>query len=213
MNKIQDTGLELFKEFGHVYVINRACDKDRRDHITRELQGVDFELFEATDGWENQHLFKKDETNQVWDGWTPGAAGLVDTKIRILKDAIEKGYENILVMEDDIVFNYMFNKQSKLCWDMKPENWELFHFAAKDYARPQRMGKIKRLKSAWSCQIYAINSSIYQEYIDQLVDFDKPIDLVTSKYFHPRGNSYATKYNMIDTLPNMSAIRNKFVHY
>lgn len=213
MNKFSDESLELFKQFGQIYVINRECDIERRESIKKELDGVDYRLFTATDGWKMKELFTTNETNERWDGWTPGAAGLIDTKIKILTDAINNRYDSILVMEDDIIFNHLFSRYGKQCWDMKPADWELFHFACKDYERPERLGKIKRLSAAWSCQIYAINSKIFEEYREELMKFDKPIDLVTSKYFHPRGKSYASKYNLIDTVPNMSAIRNKFVSY
>lgn len=213
MNKFNIESLELFNEFGHIYVINRQCDTERRRSIEAELEGVDFEIFEATDGWKRKELFTTNDENRHHDGWTPGAAGLIDTKIRLLTDAIDKGYENILVMEDDIIFNHLWNRYAKKLWDQKPDDWELFHFVCKDIKRPSRLGRLKRLTSAWSCQCYVINSSIFEEYREKLKAFDQPIDAITAYHFHPRGKSYASRYNLIDTVPNMSSIRNKFVHY
>ena len=75
------------------------------------------------------------------------------------------------------------------------------------------MGKLLQLTCAWSCQIYAINESIYDEYLEWLELVDRPIDSITSNIFHPRGNSYAPMMPLIDTLPNFSTIRNMNIDY
>ena len=214
MNRRLDKSRELFDRFDMVYVVNRPCDFERKANIEHELSSLckHYVLFEATDGWKDHVPMIINEKNKNWDGWTKGAAGLVDTTIRILEDAKKNAYQSILILEDDIIINTMI---SQAVDDFKrvPQNWELFHFTSTDYKRPLRIGKLKKLTGAWSCQMYAINSSIYDEYIRQLKEFDKPIDVITSEYFHPRGKSFALRYNVVNTVPNQSSIRNKFVNY
>ena len=48
--------------------------------------------------------YTNNDANSKYEGWTQGAAGLVYTTINIIKDAKEKGYKSIMIMEDDIVF-------------------------------------------------------------------------------------------------------------
>lgn len=211
MYNTEDT---IFDMFDRVYVINRPVDITRREEIIKELQGIcdTYKLFPAVDGWNETIEFKVTEDNKIYDGWTPGAAGLVETTIQIIKEAKENKYKQILILEDDLKFNYSLQEAVK-SFNRVPDNWELMHFASKDYIRPKRLGKLKRLAGAWSCQIYGVSERIYDEYLSELSKKDKPIDLITSSVFHPRGNSYATRHDVITTYPNFSSIRNKQVNY
>ena len=213
-NKRETRIRHFFTRFDKIYVINREKDTARRALITSQLDPIcdEYTLFPATDGWAEDIPFIETKENMLYEGWTRGAAGLVDTTIKIVDEAVKNGYEQILIMEDDLVFNsFLFKADDVLA--ALPGDWELFHLASNDYKRSRRQGKLRKLAGAWSCQMYAVHSRAYKEYLEQLRARDKPIDLVTSAYFHPKGNSYSARYDMVNTVPNLSSIRDKFVHY
>ena len=199
-----------------VYAINLRSSKDRRANILHQCHniGTHFEMVEAINGREENVKWVKNEINSIGDGWTQGAAGLVYTTINIIKDAKEKGYESIMIMEDDIIFKDNAYKEGKKLFNQLPENWELFHLASQNFnKRPRILGDLIRLTGAWSCQIYVIHERIYDEYLEWLELVDRPIDSITSRIIHPKGKSYASITDLITTVPNYSTIRDKEINY
>ncbi len=199
-----------------VYAINLKSSEDRKNNIYTQCHkiGTHFELVEAIDGRANNVSWVHNEFNSKYDGWTQGAAGLVYTTINIIKNAKDKGYKSIMIMEDDIVFVHDAYKKAKALYSSLPKGWELFHLASQNFGKaPRRLGNLLRLTSAWSCQIYVINESIYDEYLEWLELVDRPIDSITSQVFHPRGNSYAPVSDLINTIPNYSTIRDMEINY
>lgn len=205
------------KLFDKVYAINLKSSEDRRNNIYSQCHniGTHFELVEAVDGREENVYWVKNEWNSKYDGWTQGAAGLVHTTIGIIKDAKKNKYKSIMIMEDDIVFKPNAYAKAKLISKSLPDNWNLFHLAQQNYSgKPlARVGEIYKLKSSWSCQIYAINENVYDEYLEWLELVDRPIDSITSKIIHPKGNSYSSIMDLIVTLPNHSTIRDMQINY
>lgn len=199
-----------------VYAINLKSSEDRRNNILYQCHkiGTHFELVDAIDGRVEDVRWAENEWNSKYDGWTQGAAGLVHTTIKIIKEAKSKGYKSIMIMEDDIVFvNDVFKKAVKL-FDSLPKGWEMFHLASQNYKKvPSRVGDLLNLTGAWSCQIYIINENIYDEYLEWLELVDRPIDSITSEVIHPRGNSYAPIKDLVNTVPNYSTIRGVEINY
>jgi len=199
-----------------VYAINLKSSESRRNNIMYQCHeiGTHFELVDAVDGRKENVKWVRNDWNGKHDGWTQGAAGLVYTTMNIIKDAKEKEYESIMIMEDDIIFKPNAYKEAKKLFNLLPEDWELFHLASQNYkGRPRRLGDLVRLTGAWSCQIYMIHERIYDEYLEWLELVDRPIDSITSGVIHPRGNSYAPVTDLITTVPNYSTIRNMEINY
>jgi len=207
----------LHKLVDKVYAINLKSSKSRRNNIYNECHkiGTHFELVEAIDGREENVDYVKNDWNSKYDGWTQGAAGLVYTTIGIIKDAKAKKYKSIMILEDDIIFIGNTTQFAKNCFNSLPKNWELFHLTHQNYSKLPLTRKKDTfvLNSSWSCQAYAINESIYDEYLEWLELVDRPIDSITSQVFHPRGNSYAPLLNLIKTVPNYSTIRGMEINY
>lgn len=199
----------------NVYVINLESSPERRESIGVQCHsiGTIFEYVKAVDGRKENVDYVVNDINSKYEGWTQGAAGLVYTTMNIIRDAKAKGYKSIMIMEDDIVFRRDAYKQIKNCFDLLPDDWELFHCAYQNVSRPRIMGRLLQLTGAWSCQIYAINESIYDEYLEWLSLVDRPIDSITSNIFHKRGKSFAPLNPVIDTLPNWSTIREVNINY
>jgi GR25 family glycosyltransferase involved in LPS biosynthesis len=200
-----------------VYAINLKSSEDRRNNIYDQCHkiGTHFELVNAVDGRKENVDWVKNEWNSKYDGWTQGAAGLVYTTINIIKDAKKNNYKSIMIMEDDIVFKPNAYKIASNLFSMLPDDWELFHLAQQNYSPniPLRYKDLFRLNSSWSCQIYAINENVYDEYLEWLELVDRPIDSITSKVIHTKGNSYSPIIDLIVTLPNHSTIRDMEINY
>jgi hypothetical protein len=205
----------LQKLVDNIYVISLKSSEGRRKNILEQCHsiGTHFEMVDAIDGRKENVDWVQNEYNKGYDGWTQGAAGLVHTTIGIIKDAKKKGYDSIMIMEDDIVFKPGVYDDAKKAFSSLPKRWELLHLAAQHYRPASRSGGLMLCTGAWSCQIYAINSSIFDEYLEWLELIDRPIDSITSNVFHPRGNSFSSRRDLIRTIPNFSTIRDMKMNY
>lgn len=199
-----------------VYVINLERSKERRKGIAAELHrlGCKFEFYKAIDGRKENVKFHKNEIMANEEGWNQGSAGLVYTTINLIKEAKEKGYKSILIMEDDLVFYPNAYKNVTECLKRLPSYWKLFHFAIQHIKPPTVFGRFAfRINAGWSCQAYIIKEELYDEYLEYLELVDRPIDSVTSEFLHPQGFAYAPTSKIIKTVPNVSTIRGQFINY
>jgi len=197
--------------FDKVWVINLAKSKGRLAAFEDEADkiGLKYERFPAYDGVKNKIKIGKET-----EGWNQGAAGLVRTTIKIIRDAKNNGYKNVMIFEDDAVFNNRTKKTVSQVMNKVPEDWELIHFCTK-HIRPAKWvgSNLSRIKSAWRCQAYAINENVYDELLRLLNKMDKPLDEITARDIHPKGNSYCPNINAVDHPLNYSTIRQKVIDY
>jgi GR25 family glycosyltransferase involved in LPS biosynthesis len=100
--------------FDKIFVINLAKREDRKDQVIELLTeyGISAFIYEAY-----EH--------------TIGYLGLVQTMQELFKECLEKGYERILVFEDDVNFvvptETFHTTMNKCVEDLKKLNWGLFY--------------------------------------------------------------------------------------
>lgn len=104
--------MSLNKIFEKIYVINLKRRRDRRVLCSQKLEkmGIIFQYIDGVDGSDSRYdtlcsmILKKKDT------WikSRGAIGLLMTYKVIMEDALEKKYNNILILEDDINFHKQF---------------------------------------------------------------------------------------------------------
>lgn len=95
--------------FDNIYVINLNHRKDRLEDITRRLEKyeIKFEKFTATDG---------SVMRRVWEGFgnayfsTPNYLACAISHLSIYHDANIRGFDKILILEDDVVINKNINE-------------------------------------------------------------------------------------------------------
>lgn len=95
--------------FDNVYVLNLNHRKDRLTNITNRLSKfeIQFEKFTATDGA---------VLNKVWQSLdnsyftTPNYLACAISHLSIYQDANQRGFDKILILEDDVVVNKNINQ-------------------------------------------------------------------------------------------------------
>lgn len=99
-----------------------------------EVAGVPIERFSATDG---QVAFPK---ARAGGGSTAranrGRRGCTDSHRRVLEDALERGVETLMVLEDDAVVPPDFWARLNAAAVELPDDWELLHLVPIHYAYP-----------------------------------------------------------------------------
>ncbi len=141
--------------FEHIYVVNLKSAVEDRLKVTRHLNrhNIDFELFEATNGYEGkvfehyqkykkralgdlkryaQYSEREQARNKPFID-SAGVMGYIYTYLNILKDAKAKGYRRFLILEDDILLSKDFEKQFKHFIGNIDNDWKILLLGASQY--------------------------------------------------------------------------------
>lgn len=96
-----------------IYVINLDHKVERRNHMDTLLinHGFQYERFSAVNGWAlDKSQLRKFHLNclppvKERRYISPGQIGCLLSHLSIIKQALDKGYETIWILEDDVIFN------------------------------------------------------------------------------------------------------------
>lgn len=199
------------KWFDNIYVINLKSREDRLKRAQDEFKRIGFEFtrIEAVDGVAEDIEW----VNNTIPRWNQNAAGLVESTIKVLEDAIAKDYETILICEDDIEFIYDFKSFLNTYNMPNKGEWDMFFFGVINQWPPEYYNQDAiKLTRAFCCHCYAINKRVFEHYLNFLRTKDTPIDRITADFFMPHGRCLSTKYPIAFQTPDYSNIENKHVH-
>lgn len=112
----------------------------------------------------------------VW--WKAGAAawGCAQSHIRILETAMQRGYERILVMEDDAIMMPKFGDKVRELLNVLPNDWDQFylggqHLFTKEHP-PQDLGNgLYRCHNVNRLHAYALNRKFFKPLYQWLTDY------------------------------------------
>lgn len=200
----------LNEYFDNIYVINLDKRKDRLEECNKEFEkiGATFQRWTAIDG--STLDVEINDPGQM--RWNKGAYALELTTIQILEDAIEKDYDSILIMEDDIGFHPLFDIIAEDTLKRMPKKYDLA-FLGYTHTRPPmpHNGNWKKMVAAFSCHAYAVNKHMMKFYLSLLKNLDAPIDFYTNKIIGSRLNSFSTSDKLVHQVDGFSDIEGK--HY
>lgn len=117
--------------------------------------------------------------------------GLRKTVIGVFEDAIEKGYNRILIFEDDIEWDEGFKERLNACWNALPEEWDMFYFSAAHQIWPVKENDLL-FRLQWSTAAHAIgfDRKCFTKVLEALRERSDAIDVVYSK-LQPKLNAYS----------------------
>jgi GR25 family glycosyltransferase involved in LPS biosynthesis len=112
-------------KFDKIYLISVEGDTNRQQITLQRCREAGFEptLFPATPSFQmDPEMFKYFKVTAPFPG-----IGCWMSHYRVLKDAYENKYDNILIFEDDVIFHEMFNQLFPLALNDLPTDWEILH--------------------------------------------------------------------------------------
>lgn len=202
---------KLHEYFGKTYLINLDRRDDRLESVTKRCSdlGIEFERVSAIDG-------KKTEINIINPSyyWSPSAAALSLTFLKILEKCKEENIESVLLMEDDVEFHPEIHKLLNIWMNDIPDNWEMLYFGGNHNSPTTKITEnLHRCNRTYTTHCYAIHNSVYDEIIKELKKLDNPIDWKFGHIIHPRGNSYVFRPHLAYQAEDYSDIIDKNVNY
>jgi GR25 family glycosyltransferase involved in LPS biosynthesis len=160
--------------FDHIYCINLDKRTDRWGDSVKEfekhnLNGV--ERFSAIDG-NSLHLLDNPYLKN-------GEVGLNLTYLALLADAKKKGYKNILILEDDVVFADDCNNSFVDFFSQVPDDWKIIYFGGNHFnGKPIVIDKnVIKLTNTYATHCLAIKHDVFDEIINIVKEMKKPIDV------------------------------------
>jgi GR25 family glycosyltransferase involved in LPS biosynthesis len=167
--------------FEHIFVINLDRRKDRWEFITEQLKsvGIDAERVSGVDG----DLLDPDP--KIGNGWNhKGQAGCVLSHRKVISLAKERGYKNILVIEDDNVFGKNFNELFERYWKQVPQDWDLLYFGGSHLGALKPVNvNIGRCTKSFTTNMYAMKNTLFDTVLNLIPDNDKDLEMPIDVYF------------------------------
>lgn len=213
-------GWNYTKYFDHAYYINLDRRTDRRAHMDSQLQkfGLSATRVAAVDG---KALQWKPEYGVLSNYWNSGAfAYCLSYRVAII-DAMQKGYDNVLIMDDDCVLQDNLWQVLDKAWTELPEEWHMLYFGA-NHGHPQpanvpteqdRIGDhIYRLKGSMGSHAIILNKKCFKTILGYVAAPYAPLDMFFSMY-HKFFPCYITYPGLATQMPGVSDIINQEVNY
>ena len=169
---------KLTSYFDKVYCVNLDRRPERWEESLIEFEKFGLENIErvsAVDG--NKIIMSKYNTSIL-----PSELGLVLTNIHILKEAKEKNYNSILILEDDVVFTDEINNISQYM-EKLPSNWDMLYFGGNHNTHmgvkpPQTINdKVCKLHNTYTTHCIGINKTIFDILLKVLEKYRHPLDV------------------------------------
>ena len=199
------------KYFDKIYLINLERRSDRLEKMKIQLKsiGVTYAIVKAIDGDKEEiELIKGSHA------WNKNSAALSLTTLKILEDAKKNNYNRIFIFEDDVEFIPQAKRYiDKIKW-LQDDEWDMIHFGTIDKVRPDKSNTSWiKLKESYCCHAYGINSSVYDEYIEEIKKMDRPIDEITAKQLQTKGKCFKLSRTLCYQTRDYSNIRKRKVKY
>jgi len=106
--------------------------------------------------------------------------GCLLSHINILKDAREKKYNSILILEDDVIITSKYNEETlqKLKTYTKNKTWKLIYLGAgqHEWKNIEYIEDYYYAKKSTGTFAYMVHSSFYQILLNEFEKMSKPVD-------------------------------------
>lgn len=209
----------------NIYILNLKERKDKWKLITKELENLNitnYERFNAIrpDTFENipksyySNIKKILHKNKKY---IIGSMGCKLSHYNIIKNAKKTGYKNILILEDDAVFENNFHitfnniirqiNEFNLQWDMIYLGQNL-----REYDKVENIPNLVKIKKGFCTHGYLINSSFYDTILDNSLISGIEIDSFYNTLFTDH-NCFCIKPFLINQRPGYSNIVNGYRNY
>lgn len=229
----------LNKYFDHVYVVNLENAVNDKMKVSNHLKqnGINFEIFKATNGYEGDAYKKYEEYCKRPIGdfkryteysdiekkrgspliSSAGAMGYIHTYINIFKDAKKNQYKRFLILEDDILLANNFEEKFKTFINNIKDDWKILQLGASQYSWEKIDTEESRKKGFYfptgldTCGSFAMacDLSIVDEFIECQASFESPFDFLPMSEIYTRYKEkcYISYPNIIVPDVSTSSIR------
>lgn len=194
--------------FSKIYVVNMAHSTAEKEKISNHLNSrrIEWQLWRGTDGYKGEPLnfyekyskkplgklkrYPDMNEREIWRKKhyieSPGAIGYIYTYSGIIRDAINRGYKKILILEDDIILDNDFEVKFSKFMKAISSDWKVVQLGASQYdwssvndeeAKKAGFYYPKRIHTCGSFAI-GLNLDVLNNLDEAINCFESPFDLL-----------------------------------
>lgn len=193
--------------FDNIYCVNLDRRPDRWEQVKSEIDkhGLIVERFSAVDG--NPNNIEKEP------GILDGEIGCTLSHYNIILDAKKRGFDKILVLEDDVVFVDDLNAKFEEFIKQLPEDWDMVYFGGNHQLPITPVNNnIFKITKTWTTHAYAIKSNLFDVVAELHRQCKKQVDVYYAE-IQPKYNCYVFKPHLAWQRDGFSDIRNSHMSY
>ena len=124
-----------------------------------------------------------------WHG-SAGAYGCLQSNLSIIQRAREARWPEVLIFEDDVVFDEELNKKFPEFIAQLPPDWDMVYFGCMHRSEPVRVCEnLVKASYSTSTYAYAVRDTVYSAFLDMHSPSQRPID-VNNRLLQERFNCY-----------------------
>lgn len=192
--------------FDHIYCINLDKRTDRWAKCLEEfdMHGIEnVERFSAVDG----------NTLEISSHLLKGELGIIESHKKVIQDAKNRGFNKILILEDDVEFHPNFKDLFDNIQPQIPQDFEMLYLGGNlsIWNRIQVSQNIFKADAALAIHALGLSSSIYDKILS-LIDYSIQIDMLYA-HINRNLNSYLVMPRLAFQKADWSDIQNTNVDY
>jgi GR25 family glycosyltransferase involved in LPS biosynthesis len=240
-NKFQDNSRESsFQDIDKIFVINLDHRIDRWKHIEKEFErvGISKDLYERFSAIKpnfkdipvsqyNQMTSPIAYTNPrklpdgriMADGYNSsyivGAIGCKLSHYNIIKLSKERGYKNVLIFEDDVIFkvNDIFQPINNAMKEL--DKFDFLFLSGNHLSPPMTLSNkkyIKKVSRTLTTHAYIVNCQVFDRLLENMIKIPAEIDVYYIEV-EQMGSSYTLSESIATQMESYSDVLNRNVNY
>jgi len=209
------------------FIINLEYRKDRFDFQEKQIKKYNLknvEYFKAIrpnienneiEEWSETFCYhvKKDVSPHKFRGYQRGCLGCLKSHYELIKLALKRGYNKILVLEDDTEIIDDIKKLEKYSSQLG-HNYDMLYLSGSHLGKKEKVKEnIIKVEGTHTTGSYIITKKAMEYFVKNIVGYDKEVDVFYAKELQPKFDCYCVIPHLTKQMDGYSDIQETNVKY
>ena len=208
-----------------IFIINLKERTDRKEKISQELKKQNIEIYEFFEAitcsdedvknWNKNYIPNYNKTYGInnEDNYRRSCLGCLKSHVEVMKIALQRGYNKILILEDDCKFVKNYGYISKSLQNFNKEINLLYLSGAYNGEKKKINNNIYKITNTLQTCSYIVGKNVMNYIVNNIEGYEKEIDVFYSDVVQTNFDCYAMIPKVIRQESGYSNILNKDVKY
>lgn len=207
----------LDEYFDKIFIINLDSRLDKWIHMERVMEKNNIKNYERFSGIvpTDEDIIKYGfdlspnfDMSYDKETYNRGSLGCLLSHVSVVRIAKERGYKNVVILEDDMYFVEDWERKLKdTMIELEKVEWDMFYLYFSPIMPQIYSGKfndiLNRSIRIISAAAYVVNESIYDIILDNAINYKREIDVFYMDYIQINYECYQSKYKILEWLSNI----------